>query len=99
MPDIVTIITLVAFGVILIINLFVRVRVLQNYRILVKNQIEFDKEHMWDMSKLKAEILPKYPKFEKNIVAFVRGIQISRYCNFALVIIVSVFVFLLMFNK
>lgn len=99
MPDTVTIITMVAFGVILIINLFIRVRVLQNYRVLVKNQIEFGKEHMLSMSKLKEEILPKYPQYEKNIVAFVRGIQISRYCNFALVTIVSIFVFLLMYNK
>ena len=93
-----TVVFLVAFGVVLLTNLFIRVLVLQNYKILVKERIDFGKEHMNNIKKLRAEILPKYPKYRKNILVFVRGIQISKYCNFALVTIVSLFVLSQMLN-
>jgi hypothetical protein len=88
--DILTVVCMAAFGSLLLLVLYFRVKVLRAYHVLLNNRVVFDKSHIFDRQKLEAEILPRYPQQRKEILDFVGGINFSMRCVFWLVAIVTI---------
>lgn len=61
----------------LFVNVYFRAKVLKSYKKLVQNRVEFGAAHVFNREKLKAEILPKYPKMQQDILDFVNHIHYS----------------------
>lgn len=89
----------VGFGVALFFNIYFRVKVLKSYRTLVRNEVEFDKIHIFDRKKLEDEILPKYPQFKDEILGFVDGIRLSLTIGSICVVIITLMAASLIFFK
>lgn len=90
---------MVAFGITLALLLYFRVRVLQQYRVLLSNQVEFDKSHMYDREKLETEVLSRYPEQRKSILMFINYIKYAFRCSQLLILIVTIFAATVMFGK
>lgn len=78
------------FVAMLFLNIYFRVKVLKSYKVLVKNKVEFDSSHMLNRKKLESEILPKYPKFRKEILDFNNHIRYSIRIAIGLILLISV---------
>ena len=80
----------------LFINVFFRVKVLKQYKYLVKNRIEFNSTHFFNESKLENEVLTKYPNHKTEIVSFIRLVKKSVMLASGLIVIILLFGYLLM---
>jgi len=87
------------FIALLFLNIYFRVKVLKNYRVLVQNRVQFDKSHMMNLEKLEQEIIPRYPKFSKEIRGFVHNIRFSVKIAVVLVILITIVGTLLYYNQ
>ena len=81
----------VAFVLILILNIVIRLRVLKLYRTLVNARVDFEPKHFFNPRKLKEEILPKYPDHREQIIKFVGLVRFSM--TMASIIIVLIIIF------
>ncbi|MDG1297997.1 MAG: hypothetical protein P8P48_12710 [Saprospiraceae bacterium] len=75
----------------LVMNFYFRRKVTKSYRILVKNNVEFDSKHIFNKKKLEEEIIPKYPKEEADIRQFVNLLNQSIKIGFGLLVLITVF--------
>ncbi len=74
--------------VLLLLNLYIRFRVWKHYVILSKNKVDIPTKYLLNKAKLESEIIPKYPDFADNILAFNKHLQISlRIVSIVLVLI------------
>ena len=89
--EILATISMIAFFVTLGLLLYFRVRVLQQYRVLLSNEVEFDKSHMNDREKLETEVLSRYPEHRKSILMFINYIKYAFRCSQLLIFIVTIF--------
>lgn len=78
--------TIICFAGILVITFYVRWKVFGAYQVLMRNRVEFENAHVFDQKRLKAEILPKYPTLEKEILTFTKGIRFSIRAGTALIV-------------
>lgn len=78
------------FIALLFFNLYFRVKVLRFYKILVKNRIEFGASHIFNKSRMTAEILPRYPKFKNDIEGFARHMRMSLGIAVLIVILIAI---------
>lgn len=76
MNQIYTLIAIVFIGILLF-NLFLRLYVLKLYRKLVAKEVDFGPEHFFNATKLKEEILPKYPDSASDIRRFINLVRLS----------------------
>ena len=65
------------FIALLVVNLFFRIKLLKLYKKLVEGEVDFPPSYILDRKKLESEIVPKYPKYEKEILAFSRFLKTS----------------------
>ena len=79
-----------AFLLMLFFNIYFRVKVFKYYKILVENRIQIEVKDMLNIDKIKSEVIPKYPKFEKEILAFINNIRNSVYIAFALIVLITI---------
>ncbi len=63
--------------VLLVVNIYIRLKVLKHYKRLIKAEVEFPTKYILDKKKLQDEIIPYYPDSEEDILKFSRHIQIS----------------------
>jgi hypothetical protein len=80
----------------LFVNIYFRVKVLKQYKKLVKADVEFDLSHVLSKEKLRKEVLPKYPESESAILSFIRHIRFSTRIAMALFALISFFGWVLM---
>jgi ABC-type Fe3+ transport system permease subunit len=85
------------FVALLFVNFYFRWRVLKIYHYLTARKIEFSTEHIFNRKKLKADILPKYPDSQQEILTFVNYIHFSVKMASALVLLVTAFGLILMY--
>ena len=84
------------FILLLLLNIYFRVKVLKSYRYLVKNRVQFTLSHFLDEKKMRSEILNRYPQHEVEILNFVRLIRRSVTMASILLAIILVFGYTLM---
>jgi len=79
----------------LFLNIFFRVKVFKYYKYLVQNRVEFDFSHFFNEEKMKVEVLDRYPQHEEEILAFVGLIRRSVTMASILIVVITVFGYLL----
>lgn len=87
------------FVAMLFVNIYFRVKVLKSYKKLVQNRVEFGVAHLFNKSKMEAEIYPKYPHMQTEIDTFVRHIQYSIRMATVLVTLITLFGGILMYYR
>lgn len=65
------------FIALLVVNLFFRIKLLKLYKKLISGEVDFPPSYILDRKRLKNEIVPKYPKYEKEILSFARYLRTS----------------------
>ena len=78
-----------AFAAILALNVYFRIKVLRNYRTLVRNKIYFEAGHFFDRQRMEAEVMSKHPEFREAIEAFRDNILFSMKCAGALILTIT----------
>jgi len=51
-------------------NIYFRMKVIKEYKYLIKNEIEFSTGHIFNPSRMEKEIIPNYPGHEEHIRNF-----------------------------
>jgi len=77
------------FVALLFLNIYVRVKVLKFYKVLVQNQVQFDSSHFFNKSKMETEVLNRYPSFRREILGFTGHIKTSVAIAVILIIIIT----------
>ena len=90
---------LTAFGGLVVLNLYFRVRVWRIYTRLTKGGVEFEMSDLFDRQKLHQEVLVRYPAHAKDIKAFARGIRFSLNIAIILIVLITIFGAILMFYR
>lgn len=78
------------FLTLLFLNIYFRIKVLKLYKILVKNKVEFGSSHILSETKLRREILHKYPELESEIIQFTQNIRRSMQIAICLVVLIAI---------
>jgi hypothetical protein len=87
------------FVALLFVNLYFRAKVFRLYGILVRNKVEFTAAHIFNKSRMEAEILPRYPHMREEITTFVRHIHYSVRMGTLLVVLITAFGAILMWYR
>lgn len=95
MADVLIFFIIGIFLALLFLNIYFRVKVFKLYKTLVQNKIEFDSSHIFNKQKLEKEILPKYPKFNSEILMFIGNIRRSLSIAVILVLLITMMGFIL----
>ncbi|HMP29944.1 MAG TPA: hypothetical protein PKD85_10100 [Saprospiraceae bacterium] len=78
-----------AFVMMLFFNIYFRVKVFKYYKVLVQNRVQIEIKDLLNIQKIKSEVVPRYPKFEKEILAFVNNIRNSVYIAMGLIVVIA----------
>ncbi len=87
------------FAAMLFLNLYFRFKVLQSYRKLVDNQVEFGAKHLFNQDKMEREIYPRYPHMKGEISTFVRHLRYSIRMATVLLALITLFGGILMYYR
>jgi hypothetical protein len=87
------------FVAMLFLNVYFRMRVLQVYKKLVQNRVEFGAAHLFNSELMAKEIFPKYPNHREDIEIFVRHIKYSINMASVLIGLITVFGGILMWFR
>lgn len=87
------------FVAMLFVNIYFRIKVIKSYRRLVARKVEFGAVHVFNLSRLKTEILPRYPESEADILAFVNNLRYSIRMATVLLALITAFGAILMYYR
>ncbi len=87
------------FAMVLILNIYFRVKVFKQYKYLVKNRVQFRTRDIFNSELMEREIYPKYPEHEDSIRKFVKYIRFSMRIAIILVLLITAFGAILMYNR
>jgi hypothetical protein len=87
------------FAAMLFINFYFRVKVLQTYKKLVQNRVEFGAAHLFNSERMAKEIYPKYPNQREDIAIFVKHIKYSINIASLLIALITAFGGILMWYR
>ena len=87
------------FVAMLFVNIYFRAKVLRAYGILERNKVEFGAAHLFNRKKMEAEILPRYPNLQKEILTFVDYIHKSIRMASVLIALITAFGAILMWYR
>ncbi len=87
------------FAAMLFLNVYFRIKVLQTYKKLVQNKVEFGASHLFNKQKMEAEIYPKYPHMKKDIETFVNHLRYSIRMATVLIALITLFGGVLMYFR
>ncbi len=87
------------FVAMLFVNIYFRAKVLKSYKILVRNEVDFEARHIFNKKKMEEEVYPKYPEFKKEIATFTRHIQYSIRMATVLIALITLFGAILMYYR
>jgi hypothetical protein len=77
MRDVLITTTIIAFGILLLANVFFRLKTFRTFKKLAKKGVSFSKEHVFDKTKMEKEIIAKYPDHEQLILSHVNSMKLS----------------------
>lgn len=87
------------FAAMLFVNVYFRVKVLQTYKKLVTNKVEFGAAHLFNQKKMEEEIYPRYPHMRTEIDTFVRHLRYSIRMATVLIALITLFGAVLMYFR
>jgi hypothetical protein len=87
------------FVAMLFVNLYFRIRVLKAYKVLVQNEVDFKPAHIFNLERMRSEIIPQYPHLEKEILAFAKNLRFSIQMATVLIALITAFGGILMWYR
>ena len=87
------------FVAMLFLNIYFRVKVLQSFKILTRNKVEFGAVHIFNRARREKEILPRYPKFRNEIETFCNHLRYSIRMATVLIALITLFGAILMYFR
>jgi hypothetical protein len=87
------------FAGMLFLNVYFRAKVLQTYKRLVQNRVEFGAAHIFNKTKMEAEVMSRYPHMRQDIETFVNHMQYSIKMATALIVLITAFGAVLMYFR
>ncbi|TVQ46460.1 MAG: hypothetical protein EA362_07600 [Saprospirales bacterium] len=87
------------FAMVLILNIYFRVKVFKQYKYLVKNRVQFRTRDIFNSAFMEREIYPKYPEHEESIRKFIKYIRFSMRMAIILVLLITAFGAVLMYYR
>ena len=87
------------FVAMLFLNVYFRVKVLQSYKVLVRNRVNFGAVHIFNKSRREKEILPRYPGFRQEIETFCNHLRYSIRMATVLIALITLFGAVLMYFR
>ena len=87
------------FVAMLFVNVYFRIKVIKSYRRLVAKRVEFGAVHVFNMTRLQAEVLPKYPESRDDILTFVQNLRYSIRMATVLLFLITAFGAVLMYFR
>ena len=88
-----------AFGAMLFLNVYFRVKVLKSYKTLVKNRVQFGAAHLFNKKRMEEEILPQYPHMREEILTFASHLRYSIRMATVLIALITLFGAILMYFR
>lgn len=70
-------ITIVTFGILLLANVFFRIKSFRTFKLLAERNVAFGKQHIFDKERLEKEILSKYPQHKDLIMSHINSMKLS----------------------
>jgi ABC-type maltose transport system permease subunit len=90
MRDELVTLTIVVFGILLVANIFFRIKTFRTFKKLAELGVSFSKEHMLNKEKLYTEVVAQFPQHEKLILQHLNSmklsLRISTMCIFVLTV-------------
>lgn len=74
----------------LCLHFYLRITVFKAYRVLSENQVVFDSKHLFSKKRMREEIVPKYPRFEKEINKFQKNFHFSLLLGTILLVVIMI---------
>lgn len=87
------------FIALLFVNLYFRYKVLQSYKILVQNRVEFEAKWILNEAKMESEVIPNHPAMANEIRDFAKHIRFSMKIASILITLITIIGAILMYNK
>lgn len=87
------------FVAMLFLNVYFRVKVYKEYKVLVQNRIQFEASHFFDKEKMEKEVIAKHPEYRDNIETFVRHMRYSISMATVLIALITMFGGILMYYR
>ncbi len=87
------------FVAMLLLNVYFRVRVMQSYKVLVQNRVEFGAAHVFNLDRMEAEIIPRYPHLRQEILTFANHLRYSIKMATVLLALITAFGAILMYYR
>ena len=66
---------IVSFCALLVLHIYFRIKVFKAYKVLVQNRVDVDVKAIFSDRKIREEVIPRYPQFEKEILTFVNYLK------------------------
>ncbi len=80
-------------------NIYFRMKIIKDYKYLVKNKIEFTTGHIFNKSKMEEEIIPRYPKHADRIRLFSDHIRYSLKWALGIILVLTILGICLKFTQ
>ena len=87
------------FAAMVFVNVYFRIRVLKDYKVLVRTRIEFKARHVFSERKMREEIVPRYPEFENHLISFGKHLRYSINMATVLIVLITLFGAILMYYR
>ncbi len=83
-------VTLATFGVLLLTNVFFRVKTFRTFKKLAEAGVHFNREHVFNPKLMEEQVLKRYPQHKELILAHVRSMKTSlRISSLCMVVITA----------
>lgn len=83
-------ITIVTFGILLLANVFFRIKTFRTFKQLAEKGVSFGKQHVIDTRKLEQEILQKYPQHKTLILAHINSMKMSMRISMLCMLVLTI---------
>ena len=87
------------FAAMVFLNVYFRLKVLKDYRELVKHRIEFKAVHVFNEQRMRDEIVAKHPKHEKHLISFGKHLRYAIQMATVLIVLITLFGAILMYFR
>jgi hypothetical protein len=84
------------FVAMLFLNIYFRIKVLRSYKLLVQNKVDFDPLLVFNLDRMRAEVLPRYPQMATEILTFANHLRYSIKMATVLLALITAFGAILM---
>jgi len=90
---------IVSFCSLLVLHIYFRIKVFNAYKKLVQNRVDIDVKAIFSDRKIREEVVPRYPRFEKEILAFVKYLKLAMTLASLFLILIILLGGILMYNR